>query len=204
MKKKLLYINNFEAPYRVPFFNILGQHYDMTLALSQHPEDRKERNAAWFQEVERAYKVIYLKTTNILGKPVGFRIKKMLNDFDIVFMDMYANPTNMYAIWCLNRMGKKFVMSVDGMLPRENQNPFIRYMKSYFLNSPVVLLSPGESVDECLKSYGVPKNKIIRYHFTSLLESDILLAVPSIKEKVELRKKLGIPSGDSYGRKIQL
>lgn len=42
-KKKLLYINNFEAPYRVPFFNLLGEKFDLTLVLTQRPEDRKDR-----------------------------------------------------------------------------------------------------------------------------------------------------------------
>mgnify|MGYP004630692091 FL=1 len=193
MKKKLLYISNFEAPYRVPFFNLLGDYYDMTLALSQNPEDRKERNKAWFQNEKRTYRVVYLKTTKLFGVKVGFGIKKMLGNYDLVFMDMYSNPTNMYAIWCMNRMGKQFVMSVDGMLPRDHQNLLVHKMKSYFLNSPTVMLSPGKSTDMCLEEYGVSKSKIVRYPFTSLLKNDILSTVPTRTEKFELRKKLGMP-----------
>ncbi len=194
MKKKLLYINNFEAPYRVPFFNLLGEEYDMTLALSQRSEERTERNANWFSEHERNYRIVYLNTKNIFGKKIGFEIKHMLGEYDLVFMDMYANPTNMYAIYRLNRMRKPFAMSVDGMLPSENQNPLIHFMKVYFLNSPAVMLSPGDSVDKCLMEYGVPKERIVRYHFTSLLQPDILQSVPTMAEKFELRKKLGMPS----------
>lgn len=190
MKKSLLYINNFEAPYRVPFFEMLNQEYNMTLALSQHPKDRKERNPAWFQQGSRTYDTVYLKTVNVMGAQVGFQIRDMLPKYDIVFMDMYANPTNMYAIYCLNKAKRRFVMSVDGMLAKEKQPFPIRFLKKYFLNSPVKILSPGTSVDHCLESYGVSSDKLVRYHFTSLLNTDILASVPSPSEKATLREKL--------------
>ena len=59
-KKKLLYINNFEAPYRVPFFNLLGEKFDLTLVLTQRPEDRKDRNAKWFAHTERNSKLLLI------------------------------------------------------------------------------------------------------------------------------------------------
>ena len=132
-KKKLLYINNFEAPYRVPFFNLLGEKFDLTLVLTQRPEDRKDRNAKWFAHTERNYKVVYLNTTKIAGVRIAFDIRKMLMDYELIFMDMYGNPTNMYAIFCMNRMKKKFLLSVDGMLPRKHENPLVYMVKKYCL-----------------------------------------------------------------------
>ena len=192
-KKKLLYINNFEAPYRVPFFNFLGEKYDMTLVLSQKPEERKERHAEWFVEHKRNYQVVYLHTKDFLGKKVGFEIKQFLDKYDIVFMDMYANPTNIYAIWCLNRIKKRFIMSVDGMLPRQNESLLYYKIKKYLLSSPALIMSPSESVDRCLVYYGVSLDNIRRYHFTSLTNEDILKA-SSITEndKAKAREKLNI------------
>ncbi len=193
MKKKLLYINNFEAPYRVPFFNYLGQNYDMTIAFSQRPEERKERNLKWFQPLERNYKSLYLDTVQLGNIKIAFSVKKILKDYDIIFMDMYGNPTNMYAIYCLNRMKKPFVMSVDGILPKQNEKFLAKAIKRYFLNSPLKILSPGEYVDGNLKKYGVLPEKIARYHFTSLLKDDLLSEVPTFEEKLKLRKKLDMP-----------
>ena len=191
MKKKLLYINNFEAPYRVPFFNLLGEYYDMTMAFSQKPSDRTERNLKWFKEPERTYKVLYLNTIKIGNIKIAFSIRKLLKDYDLIFMDMYGNPTNMYAIYCMQRMKIPFFMSVDGMLPKK-ESFFTHRIKSYFLNAPLKIMSPAKSVDACLKKYGVQEEKITRYNFTSLLESDILNSVPSKTEKTEIREKLGL------------
>ena len=47
----------------MPFFNLLGEKFDLTLVLTQRPEDRKDRNAKWFAHTERNYKVVYLNTT---------------------------------------------------------------------------------------------------------------------------------------------
>ena len=191
-KKKLLYINNFEAPYRVPFFNLLGEKFDLTLVLTQRPEDGKDRNAKWFAHTERNYKVVYLNTTKIAGVRIAFDIRKMLMDYELIFMDMYGNPTNMYAIFCMNRMKKKFLLSVDGMLPRKHENPLVYMVKKYCLKSPELVMSPGESVDSCLMHYGVPKEKIVRYHFTSLLKDDVLERLPNDEEKRQLRIQIGL------------
>lgn len=191
MKKKLLYINNFEAPYRVPFFNLLGEVYDMTLALSQKPEERKERNVKWFVDHERTYQVVYLSSTCFLGKKIAFEIKDMLNQYDLVFMDMYANPTNMYAIWCLNHMHKPFFLSVDGMLPHVRESKLLFFVKRFLLNCPLIILSPGHTVDDCLIHYGVHKERIRRYHFTSLTEKDIEKAAKDY-DKQTIRERVGI------------
>lgn len=193
MKKKLLYINNFEAPYRVPFFNYLGEKYDLTLLLSEKPSDRKERNKKWFVDHNRNYNLIYLDVKNILGIKISFDVKKYLCDYDIVFFDMYSNPTNIYAMYCLNKMQKKYVLSVDGMLAKSKELYLLRQFKKYLLSGPAAILSSGISVDDCLVNYGVNINKIFRYNFTSLLSSDINKNnIVSEDAKILLKNQLGM------------
>lgn len=191
--KKLLYLNNFEPPYRVPFFNLLGERYDMTLALSETTTDRTERNMAWFTEHERSYQVKQLSCRSILGRPVATQVKEMLGDYDLVFMDMYGNWTNMYAIWRMALSGRKFMLSVDGLLPHDRENLFSRSIKHFLLNCPVHVLSSGSASDEVLKSYGVPPEKISRYHFTPLTKKDLADAAEWKKlDRQALRAQLGM------------
>ena len=191
--KKILYINNFEAPYRVPFFNLLGEHYDLTLAFSETNEEQLGRDKKWFVNPERKYKVINLKCKKIFGKKICFDVKKMLGDYDLVFMDLYGSPTNMYAIHCLRKTKTPFVLSVDGMLHRENERTILKKIKKYLLAGPMAILSPSEYVDGCLKEYGVPNEKIYRYHFTSLTEADVKFAKElTMANKSEIRSQLNI------------
>ena len=80
-------------------------------------------------------------------------------DYELIFMDMYGNPTNMYAIFCMNRMKKKFLLSVDGMLPRKHENPLVYMVKKYCLKSPELVMSPGESDGFMSNALWGPKGK---------------------------------------------
>ena len=191
--KKVLYINNFEAPYRVPFYNLLGEHYDLTIAFSETQDEQKGRDKKWFSNEKRNYKIIQLNGKNIFGKRVCFDVKKMLKDYDLVFMDMYGSPTNIYAMHCLKRSGVPFVLSVDGMLDRSNEKALSVMLKRFCLNAPHIVMSPGESVDKCILSYGVDPSKLRRYHFTSLTSADIEKArIMTENNKQALREKLGV------------
>ena len=193
--KKILYINNFEAPYRVPFFNKLAETFDLTLAFFERKDEQVGRSPKWFSTENKKYKTIQLKTVSVANKKISFEVKKLIksNAYDLVFMDMYAPPTTMFAIFCMNKLKMPFVMSVDGMLERPGESSLIHNIKKYFLNSPEYILSPSFSVNECLRTYGVPENKIINYPFTSVLTNDIIDAPMSNEEKNQLKKQLNIP-----------
>lgn len=192
VKLKLLYINNFEAPYRVPFFNMLAEHFDMTLALSQNDTDRKERNPKWFASHERKYRIVYLKK-NCFKLPICFEIRKYIKEYDLVFMDMYGNPTNSFAVAYLKLKKIPFVMSVDGLFLRSEESHLKYLIKKFFLTAPSLILSPSEYTDKSLIHYGVAKENIRSYHFTSLLSHDIKTSgIASDEKRRNLREKLGM------------
>ncbi len=191
--KKLLYITNFEAPYRVPFYNALSKKYDMTLALSETIEEQNSRDKKWFSTHERGYHLIQMKPYNIGKLRICFEVRKLIKEKDIVFFNMYGNATNIYAMFCLRMMKKRFVLSVDGMLPKESESWFTRKLKSFLLTSPEFILSPGHSVDKLMIQYGVAQEKIKRYPFTPLTKTDIKEAqVVSDDDRRILRKKYHI------------
>lgn len=193
--KKILCIDNFEPPYRVPFFNILGAHYDVTLALSERKNEQKGRNEKWFVEQDRNYKLIQLPGKKIFGKKICFSVRELIRDdsYDLYFMDMYGNLTNMLAILLINmkKKNKKFILSVDGMLERK-ENKLVKMLKSYLLKSPCCVLSPSDYVTRCLMSYGVDSDKIYQYPFSSIVDADVEERCLTKDEKRALRQKLGI------------
>lgn len=186
--KKILYINNFEAPYRVPFYNLLADKFDLTLAVTNYATDDKVRNKNWAYSGKRKYNIKYLRCIKIFGKKISFNILKMIKDYDMVFMDMYGNFTNLLVIFMMKYVKRqKFIISVDGMLINENESKISIWLKTNILKCPYKILSPGDYVDNCLRKYGVDNEKLIRYHFTSVLENDIC---NEQVDRVKLRNEL--------------
>ena len=187
--KKLLYINNFEAPYRVPFYNGLGSYFDMILLLSRPPERVMERNKKWFYTGDRKYKLEYSNGVFQLIKLIRY-----INKSDIIFLDMYGTLFHVFAIIYMKVFGIPFILSVDGMLPKKNEFCLKRIFKKYLINAAQIVLSPNEFTDCILFDYGLQKEKIERYHFTSILNEYVEKNILNNDEKVKLRKYLNLPS----------
>ena len=51
-KMKVLYMTNYPAPYRVDFFNKLGEECDLTVTFEESSTMQKHRDASWFCEEE--------------------------------------------------------------------------------------------------------------------------------------------------------
>ena len=65
--KKILYVTNLPAPYKVLFFNLLSENVDLTVVYER--EKASNRDDKWKADIQKNYKEIYLK-----GKNVGDRI----------------------------------------------------------------------------------------------------------------------------------
>lgn len=194
MMIKILYFNNFEAPYRVPFYNLLGNKYKLTLLLTDKPEDVKERNAKWFSREKKIYQTKYLRKDLFCIVSLYDMIKNIKRN-DVVFMDMYGTKYHVLMMLLMYLFNKKIYLSVDGLLKKNNESFFRKLLKSIVLHRPNIILSPSPYVDRCLMSYGVNKNKILRYHFTSINKSDIVnYDMQTDEYKLSLRNELNLPT----------
>ena len=191
--KKILYLENFEAPYRVPFYNLLAEKYYLDMALTDTLEEQRGRNQQWRNYDKRKYKIIYLKQSiKLFGYNVCFGIIKLLKDeYDLVFMDMYGTPTHVLAIvWLKLILHKPFILSVDGMVKQNKESVLSKMIKKLILKCPYLILSSGAYVDDCLVKYGVNKERIVRYAFTSVYEADIVSLDYLNIHKEDIRKKV--------------
>lgn len=59
--KKVLFLTNYAAPYRIAFFDQLADSVDVTVLFSERIEDKKHRSAQWFIPGEGKCTIVQLE-----------------------------------------------------------------------------------------------------------------------------------------------
>ena len=190
---KILFLTNYPSPYRVDFFNELGQQTELTVAFTEHIAQQKHRSAQWFHENYTDFRAVFLQDAVRIGHRVFFRdsIPLIREGFDHIVIAGYSDPTQMLAIEYLRSHHIPFLMEADGGIPRKDR-AHIRMLKRHFISSASGWLSSGKTCDDYFLSYGAVRDRIYRYPFTSLYRRDLLEKLPDRREKLRLREKHGI------------
>ena len=188
---KICWITNIPSPYRVDFFNHLGEMCDLTVIFEA--KNAAERNSSWFSEKDKNFKAVFLNEGLINEKRIDFGIIKYLQKdiFDSYVITNYNCPTNILSILWLKINNIPFEMEVDGGLIR-NDNCLKKSVKSYLISSANHWFSTGKTTSEYLLHYGARKEDIKFYPFTSLRKKDIITKVVPKEEKQRLKQLLGI------------
>ena len=189
---RVLFLVNIPSPYRVDFFNELGNLCDLTVLYER--ETAKNRNEKWKKYNQGTYKEVFLKG-NRVGVDTGlcFSVLKYLNknNFDIIVIGGYSTPTAMLAIFKLKFTKTQFVLNSDGGIIKSDKI-FLKKIKTFFIHSANWWLSTGKTTDEYLAYYGANKDEIFRYPFTSIKQEDILNTLLSKEQKNTIKKGLNI------------
>jgi len=109
--------------------------------------------------------------------------------FDNIIVGIYYSPTGILATEYMRLHNISFSFSGDGgFIKSENQ---IKHMiKCHLQSSGEMYFSPSKKGDEVIRDFGVAKERIRRYFFTSLRKTDIQKELVSHKEKSAIREKL--------------
>jgi len=192
-KKSVLFITNIPSPYRVDFFQALGELCDLTVLYEK--KDASDRDGRWIHvEENTSYTQIFMKSVISLSSSafcpeVVRHIAK--GNYDIIVVGVYSTPTGMYAIEYMNRKKIPYIINCDGGLIKETKG--VRYfLKSHFIKRASAWLSTGKMCDEYLMTYGAVKERIFRYPFTSVRESEIVNKQPTFEQKRTLRDHMGV------------
>jgi glycosyltransferase involved in cell wall biosynthesis len=189
---KVLFLTNIPSPYRVDFFNVLGQKCELTVLFET--EYAKSRNTKWKSENVRNFNAVILK-----GKRVGEAeavcpsVIQYLSDrkYDVIVVGIYSSPTGMMAIEYMRMRKIPFMLSSDGGMRKQDKG--IKHkLKEHFIGSAKYWLSTGEVTTQYLNYYGADKEHIYHYPFSSIKNNDILLQPLTSDEKQSYRNKLGI------------
>lgn len=188
---KVLWLTNLPSPYRVCFFNELGKLCDLTVLFERKLSD--ERDASWSN-----YNFIYFKAVFLKGIKVGIStalcpevIKYLNKRFDRIIIHNFSTPTGIFAINYLKLRRIEYIVESDGGFVKI-ESKWKKEFKKTLLNGAIKYFSAAEINDDYFVNYGISKDRIVRYPFTSIYNHDILSAVPSQEEKKNIRSQLGM------------
>ena len=192
--KKVLFVTNYPSPYRVAFFDKLGENAEVTVLFSDRKENQSDRPMQWFAEGEGGFRGVQLekKLFTVLESACCADVLDWLKmPWDEIVLCGYSLPTVMLAMLYLRRKKIPFWLEVDGGVIR--QDSFLQYrFKRMLVGSAAGWLSTGKATTDYLVHYGAKREKVREYPFSSLWEADILKEPVHRERKQELRRELGI------------
>lgn len=192
--KRVLFLTNYAAPYKVEFFDELGKQMELTVLFSG-AEEEKTRSAEWFVASSGGFQAVFLekKRGSLGGENLCLDVVNWLRKgYDRIVIGGYSSPTAMLAMAYLQIKRIPFFLEVDGGLIRESSGPKY-WFKRMLVGSANGWISSGDYPTKYLIHYGAKAGSVFEYPFTSLWEKDIACSIPSLKEKEALRKELGMP-----------
>lgn len=189
---KVLFITNVPSPYRVDFFNALGDLCDLTVLFETKFSRGRDKN--WITDSFKSFNAIFMKGVRV-GEAEAFCPEVIsflsLKKYDVIVEAFYSSPTGMLAIQYMKTHRIPFILSSDGGLIR-NENKFKHDFKQFFISSATMWLSTGEVTTDYLCHYGANRDRVYKYPFTSVKSQNILKYPLSKNEKNFYRDFLGM------------
>jgi len=192
--KRVLFVTNYAAPYRVHFFDALGKYMDVTVLFSDPVETVTHRSQDWFEKGEGGFRTVQLEKRVLTLKDENLCldvISWLKKPYDAIVICGYSSPTAMLAMAYMKLRKIPFYMEVDGGIIRQESK--LKYsLKKMLVSAPNRWISTGKYTTEYLAHYGAKKERIFEYPFSSLHETDIREKPVTTEEKMQLRRELGI------------
>jgi glycosyltransferase involved in cell wall biosynthesis len=190
--KKVLFITNIPVPYRVDFYNALGQYCELTVIFEARRIGNQKFN--WKDDNIRHFKPIFLTNGDFHAWKINIKVLAYLYNikWDLIFVTNYAYATESLALFFLKLVGIPYFYETDGAYIKKEESKLRFLLKSFFLKGAKVYMSPSNIADEYFRYYATKHIVIHRYPFTSIAEDDILPDPISPEYKLELRNALGI------------
>ena len=189
--KKILYITNIPAPYRIDYFNELGKTTDLTVVF----EARRAKGIRfnWNEDSIRNFKPIFLEDGEIRERRLNPAIFSYLKKgaYDAVVATSYGYVTEMCALFYLIGRRIPYYLELDGGVLRPGESALRAWIKKRLITSAKGIFSSSKATDIMLIHYGAKPERIHRYPFTSLHDKELLAHIPTLDEKEELKAELG-------------
>ena len=189
---KVLFVSNYPSPYRVDFFNLLGQYCELVVCFLSTPEEQRHRSSKWFNNDYSGFNAVFLYDKSNLFK-IKTDIKNTIKQpFDIIVFGGYSSPTQMYALEFLRRHKIPYYLEADGGMIKKD-NPLKKALKTHYISGAAGCFSSGSITTDYFAYYGANKSDIYEYLFTSQKEADIVDALKiSHADKKLLKQHLSI------------
>lgn len=179
---RILWITNIPSPYRVDFFNELGKQSDLAVVCESRGES--DRDSSWLNFDAKNFRIEFLSE----GADINRHIEAGY-DFNVV--TNYYTKAGMKAIAHFRRKKIPYIIEGDGAFAGSGKG-IKEALKRWLIGGAAFVFSTSEEHDRFYETYGISKDRIVRYPFTSLKQSDILDSPVLWEKKQQLRKELGI------------
>ena len=194
---KLLFLTNIPSPYMVDFLNELGKHCDLTAIFERSGSNVRDRSWKNFRFIH--FQGIILKGINIRvnedldDQAICPQIVKYIdNTYDRIIVANPCTPTGIIAILYMKIRKIPYAIQSEGGFPK-NGKGIKENFKKLIMGNAALYFSTAELGDQYFIMYGALPDRIRRYPFTSLYESEILSELPTQDYKMKIKSKLGIP-----------
>jgi len=182
--KKILFVFNHPAPYKVKMLNSLSKHFDLTVIFER--KGNKDRNKLFYSEKHYEFKTIEVQGV-ALGKEnfLSFGIRKFLkhNNFDLVIMNGYSSFAEMNAIKYLKKNHIKYALYINGGIIKEKEFKLKKLLKTKYISGANCYFSPDQLSNKYLTYYGAKEELIHNYPYSTIYDNEI------IKEKFDSASK---------------
>lgn len=171
---KILVIADSPAPYKVTFYEEISKIHDVRILFRHHI--LKDRKKEWFAKPDK------LNCVFLSDNPIKrmFQIVKLnIDGFDLFWNMNYLTFDAIVLAIKFKIKHKLNLMHADGGIYK-NRGFFLNGLVSFAMNLNDYFASSGIKTDEYYMKYGVNKNNIYRYMFSSVLSKNIQF---NIKQK---------------------
>ena len=191
---RIFWVFNHPAPYKVRFFNRLGESNDLTVYFERHSE--RGRNPSFYGEQVRSFHALYGHPLKLGGfDNFSFKAKKILKEHrqdDIVVINGWRTLTEQSLIRYCKKEKIPYVFAVNGGIIKTKENNIAYSIKRDAISGAAMYLAPDENSAKYLEHYGADKSKIRLYPYGSIEEEEILPAPVDLKTKTRVKEKKGI------------
>lgn len=199
--KKILFVFNHPAPYKVRFLNELSKYCDLHVIFER--DANSDRNSKFYFENEYKFALHKIKglkvgRENIISNGVIKHLKQ--NKYDLIIMNGYSNLAEMKTIRYLNKKKMSFALYINGGIIKHNEPHWKKRMKTKYISSASMYFSPDKNSNEYLKYYGANESMIHNYTYSTIYESEIIKEIPPKDDK----QKIFVSCGQLIARKNYL
>ncbi len=189
---RILYLVNVPAPYMVNYFNELGKYCDLTVIFEKDRSD--ERDQSWLKYRFEHFKGIILKgiktaTDYAFAPQIVKYLKK--NKYDYIFVSNMASLTGIVAIKWMKMRKIPYFLESEGGFAKDGKG-FKERFKRRLMKGAERYFSTSPIGDDYFLQYGATPDRLVKYPFTSLYESDLVTSPIPMAEKQSLRETLGV------------
>lgn len=192
---RVLFLTNIPSPYRVDFFNELGKYCELTVLFEKSFSN--ERDNSWKEYRFDNFQGIILSGVSIkTDMAFCLGVLKYLNDksYDKIICTNFLTPTGMLAVWYMKKKHITYYLESDGGFAKTGKG-VKEWLKRQIISKANGYFSTSKECDKYYIAYGAEVEKIHRYSFSSVNESDILQKPVSKMLKRDIRKQLNISEG---------